>query len=118
MKTLRILALVCLVTALSFAQSTKENADLKLAMNLYNDKMYDLATEQFRQFITNHPQSAQVSDARFYLGLTQRAAGKLDDARSTFQNFALSYADNPKAPEAFWYVGERGKGTTDCGGIF
>ncbi len=106
MKTLRILALVCLVTALSFAQSTKENADLKLAMNLYNDKMYDLAMEQFRQFITNHPQSAQVSDARFYLGLTQRAAGKLDDARSTFQNFALSYADNPKAPEAFWYVGE------------
>lgn len=106
MKNLRTLVLLCLVTTFAFAQSTKENADLKLAMNLYNDKMYDLALEQFKQFITNHPQSAQVSDARFYLGLTQRASSKLADARSTFQNFALTYADNPKAPEAFWYVGE------------
>jgi TolA-binding protein len=106
MKTLRILLLVSLVSTLSFSQSTKENADLKLAMNLYNDKMYDLAQEQFKQFISNHPQSALVSDATFYLGLTQRATHKLDDARSTFQNFALTFADNPKAPEAFWNVGE------------
>jgi TolA-binding protein len=121
MKTLNILVIVCLVSTLSFAQNTKENADLKLAMNLYNDKMYDLALEQFKQFITNHPQSAQVSDARFYLGLTQRAARKLDDARSTFQNFALSYTDNPKAPEAFWNVGElfaEGKKFADAASAF
>ncbi|HLP17378.1 MAG TPA: tetratricopeptide repeat protein [Bacteroidota bacterium] len=106
MKTLTALILILFVSALSPAQNTKENADLKLAMNLYNDKMYDLALEQFKQFIANNPKSGLVSDALFYLGLTQRAAGKLQDARSTFQNFALTYADNSKAPEAFWYVGE------------
>ncbi|MGE5313245.1 MAG: tetratricopeptide repeat protein [Acidobacteriota bacterium] len=106
MKTFTTFILVCLLSAFAFAQNTKENADLKLAMNLYNDKMYDLALEQFKQFIANNPKSGQLSDARWYLGLTQRAAGKIDDARTTFQNFALTYADNPKAPEAFWYVGE------------
>jgi TolA-binding protein len=106
MKTLKFVILICFVSALAFGQSTKENADLKLAMNLYNDKMYDLALEQFKQFIANNPQSALVSDARFYLGLTQRSVGKIEDARSTFQNFAITYSDNSKAPEAFWYVGE------------
>jgi TolA-binding protein len=106
MKTLKALILIVVFSAALPAQNTKENADLKLAMNLYNDKMYDLALEQFKQFIANNPKSALASDARFYLGLTQRATGKFDDARSTFQNFALTYADNPKAPEAFWNVGE------------
>ncbi len=103
----RILFLILLAFILfrpSSAQDSKENADFKLAVNLYNDKMYDLAIEQFRSFISLYPASQQGIDARFYLGLTQEKLGKYDDARLTFQNFALAYPDNAKAPEAWMNV--------------
>lgn len=89
-----------------FAQDSKENADFKLAVNLYNDGMYDLASEQLRQFIGSFPSTAQAADARFYLGLCQLKLKKYDDARLSFQTFALTYQDNPRAPEAWMNVGE------------
>ncbi len=92
--------------ALTVAQDSKENADFKLAINLYNDGLYDLAFEQLRQFIGSYPSTPQGIDARFYLGLVQMKLKKYDDARLTFQSFALTYQDNPKAPEAWWNVGE------------
>ncbi|MGB2867263.1 MAG: tetratricopeptide repeat protein [Bacteroidota bacterium] len=88
------------------AQDTKENADFKLAINLYNDKLYDLALEQLRQFINLYPNTQQGIEARFYLGLAQTKMGKYDDARFTFQNFALAYPENLKAPEAWINVAE------------
>ena len=87
-------------------QDSKENADFKLAVNLYNDKLYDLALEQFHAFINLYPTTAQGMEARFYLGLTQSKLGKHDDARYSFQNFALAYSDNSKAPEAWMNVAE------------
>jgi len=90
----------------AFSQETKENADFKLAVSLYNDKLYDLALEQFRQFVAAYPNTQQGTEARFYLGQTQLKLEKYEDARFTFQNFALAYPDNPKAPEAWWNVAE------------
>ena len=60
------------------AQNSKENADFKLAINLYNDGLYDLAGEQLRQFISAYPTTPQGIDARFYLGLTQLKLRKYD----------------------------------------
>jgi len=103
---LLIVPLLLAGPALTVAQDSKENADFKLAINLYNDGLYDLASEQLRQFIGSYPSTPQGTDARFYLGLVQMKLKKFDDARLTFQSFALSYQDNPKAPEAWWNVGE------------
>jgi TolA-binding protein len=102
----RILSTIILFSCITFAQDAKENGDFKLAVNLYNDKMYDLALEQFRMFINLYPSSSQGIEARFYLGLTQSKLGKHDDARYTFQNFALAYTDNMRAPEAWMNVAE------------
>ena len=88
------------------AQDTKENADFKLAVNLYNDKLYDLALEQFRQFVATYPNTQQGIEARFYFGLCQTKLGKFDDARLAFQNFALAFPEHPKAPEAWWNVAD------------
>ena len=88
------------------AQDSKENTDFKLAVNLYNDKLFDLALEQFQTFINMYPSTAQGIEAHFYLGLTQSKLGKHDDARFTFQNFALAYSDNSKAPEAWMNAAE------------
>jgi TolA-binding protein len=102
----RFLSIFLLFSCIAFAQDAKENADFKLAVNLYNDKMYDLALEQFRTFINLYPSSPQGIEARFYLGLAQSKLGKHDDARYTFQNFALAYTDNMRAPEAWINVAE------------
>ncbi|HEY6950859.1 MAG TPA: tetratricopeptide repeat protein, partial [Bacteroidota bacterium] len=101
---LSLCVLLLLVPSSLPAQDSKENSDFKLAVSLYNDKMYDLALEQFRQFINLYPNSTQGADARFYTGLTQLRLKKFDDARYSFQNFALSYPDNLKAPQAWMNV--------------
>ena len=88
------------------AQTSKENADFKLALNLYNDGLFDLAAEQLKQFINNFPGTPNGIEARFYLGLTQLKLSQFDDARLTFQTFALTYQDNPKAPDAWMHVGD------------
>jgi TolA-binding protein len=103
---IKLLIIFLLFSHLGFAQDSKENADFKLAVNLYKDKMYDLALDQFRSFVNLYPNTAQGIEARYYLGLTQSKLGKHDEARSTFQNFALSYVDNMKAPEAWMNVAE------------
>jgi TolA-binding protein len=101
-----VLVLLVGFTSIGVCQDTKENADFKLAINLFNDKLYDLAAEQFRQFVNLYPNTQNGIEARFYLGLAQSRLGKHDDARITFQNFALAFPDHPKAPEAWWNVGE------------
>jgi TolA-binding protein len=98
--------LLLFVCGIAVAQNTKENADFKLAINLYNDGLYDLAVEQLKQFIASYPTTAQGIEARYYLGLTQQKLKQFDDARMTFQTFALTYQDNPKAPDAWWKVAE------------
>jgi TolA-binding protein len=111
MKRLRIILVLSLLSGVlsalpGVAQDSKENADFKLALNLFNDKLFDLAAEQLKQFIGTYPNTSQGIEARFYLGLTQLRLKHFDDARLTFQTFALTYQDNPKAPEAWWNVGE------------
>ncbi len=90
----------------TFSQRTEYNTDFKLALNLFNDKLYDLALEQFKDFVVKYPGSQQTVDARYYIALTQKELQKNDDARIAFQNFALTYPEHAKAPEAWWNVGE------------
>jgi TolA-binding protein len=102
-----IIMLVLLLTAPhTVAQDSKQNADFKLAINLYDDGLYDLAAEQLRQFVSAYPNTEQGIDARFYLGLAQLKLEEFNESRLTFQTFALTYQNNPRAAEAWWYVGE------------
>jgi len=107
--TFRILQFFLILAAISvtplYAQDSKENAEFKLAVGLYNDGMYDLALQQFKNFTESYPNTSQGIEARFYLGETEMKLQQFDEARITFQNFALSYVDHPKAPEAWINVG-------------
>jgi TolA-binding protein len=100
------LLLIFCSSASGTPQDSKQNADFKLAVNLFNDRLYDLALEQFQQFVNRYGNSQQAVDARFYLGQTQVKLARYDEARFTFQNFALSYPDDPRAPEAWWNVAD------------
>jgi len=103
-----ILAISFLLFVLSFPliAQEKENSEFKLAVGLYNDGMYDLAAEQFKNFINAYPNTSNGVEARFYLGKTQMKLQRYDEARITFQNFALTYVEHPKAPEAWLNVGD------------
>ena len=120
---LRRLSMILLLFGVAYcaAQNTKENADFKLALNLFNDKLYDLSLEQFKQFISTYPSSPQSIESKFYIALADRALKKNDDARAAFQNFALTYPEHPKAPDAWWNVGEmysEGKKFADAASAF
>ena len=103
-----ILLMTIIITFVSEAlvAQEKENAEFKLAMGLYNDGMYDLAAEQLKSFVNAYPNAANGIEARYYLGLTQMKLKRFDEARITFQNFALTYVEHPKAPEAWLKVGD------------
>lgn len=105
---LYLLTLVACVSlnGLAVGQETKENAEFKLAVNLYNDGMYELALDQLTNFVNAYPGAANSIEARFFLGLAQLKLRRYEEARVTFQNFALTYAANPKAPEAWLRVGD------------
>lgn len=101
-----LLLMLLLFQETGSGQNSKENAEFKLAINLYNDRLYDLAAEQLKQFVASYPATAQGVEARFFLGLTQMKLKQYEEARMTFQTFALTYQDNPKAPEAWWNAGD------------
>lgn len=106
-KYILILFISCLiVVAVSMSQETKESAEFKLAINLYQDGLTDLALDQFRNFVNSYPASNQSIEARFYIGLALSKLKRYEDARVAFQNFALSYTDHNKAAEAWFRVGE------------
>ncbi len=99
-------ALVMLLTTHVLAQDTRENAEFKLAVGLYNDGLLSQAEDQFHVFIDKFGSTSLGIESRFYLGLIQLRTGKTADARATFQDFAIRYSDHPRAPEAWWKLGE------------
>ncbi len=88
------------------AQDSRENAEFKMAIDLYKDGMYDLARDQLLAFVQKYPTTQSGVEARFYLGLVYLKTKNFEQAKNTFQDFAITYSDNPKAPDAWWNTGE------------
>jgi TolA-binding protein len=110
MRTRLIAILMLLLAAVAApraaAQDTRESADFKLAVQLYNDGLYPQAEDQFRGFLNRYPNTASAVEAQFYLGLLQKRAKKYGEAKSTLQDFAIRHQSHPKAPDAWWNLGE------------
>lgn len=102
----KVWVLSILIFSFLIAQDTKENADFKLAINLYNEGFYDLAISQLKKFIDAYPNSPQIPEAQFYLGMAYFKLRKFEDAQTIFQNFALSKPLHPRAIEALWKSAE------------
>jgi TolA-binding protein len=103
---LALLIFTSSISSIMYAQDTRENAEFKLAVGLYNDGLYELAEDQFSVFVDKFPNTSLGIEARYYLGQIQFNSKKFAEARNTFQDFALRHSDNPKAPDAWWFVGE------------
>ncbi len=102
---LPFLIFVCLVSV-SRAQESQADSDLKFGKELFQNKMYDLAEDQFTKFLQQYPASPSAGQARYYLALSQYAEKKFGSAAANFQAFAVQYPNDPEAPKAWLSAGE------------
>ena len=107
-KILITFSVVFFAVAAAFAQvenSTGGNAqidsDLKFGLELFKNKMYDLAEEQFTKFLQQYPASSSAGQARYYLAMAQFDQNKFSNAAANFQTFAVQYPNDPLAPTAW-----------------
>lgn len=92
------------------------DSDLKFGLELFKNKMFDLAEEQFNKFLQQYPTSPSASQARYYLAMSQLDQKKYADAATSFQNFAVQYPNDPQAPSAWMNAGNSYVRTNDFAG--
>lgn len=90
----------------AFSQESQVDSDFKFGLELYKNKMYDLAKEQFTRYLQLYPTSASAGQARYYLALTEYQLKEYPGAASNFQTFAVQYPNDPLAPDAWIKAGE------------
>lgn len=101
-----VLCILLILSPVLFAQESQVSSDFQFGMELYNNKMYDLAEEQFSKFLQQYPASPSASQARYYLAMSQQQEGKFSSAATNFQAFAVQYPSDPLAPTAWMSAGE------------
>ncbi len=95
LRNLSGILLICylLWSPATLGQNTKENADFKLALNLYRDGLYDLAAEQLKQLL---PQGMSLPEMALRFILNEPAVSAIipgmRKARHVRSNLAQSDA--------------------------
>ena len=81
---------------------------LGFANNLYRNRRYDLAAEEYQKFLqSGRPvDAADAADARFGLGNARLFLGQYKEARQAFEEFVRLAPDHPNAPTGRYRVGE------------
>ncbi len=69
------------------------------------DGDYNLAEEVFSTFVDTYPDDPLIADARFWLGESQLAQGRFEDAADTFIMTRSLHPDASKAPETLYKIG-------------
>ncbi len=105
-KIIRLLSIIILMTSAAFAQQSQMDSDLNFGKELFQNKMYDLAEEQFAKFLQEYPASSSAGQARYYLAMSQYEQKKYGKAAANFQAFAVQYPNDPNAPKAWISAGE------------
>ncbi len=101
-----ILSVVLALGSASLAQNSQVDSDLKFGLELFKNKMYDLAEEQFSKFLQQYPTSPSAGQARYYLAMSQFDQNKFSNAANNFQTFAVQFPNDPLAPTAWVNAGE------------
>jgi tol-pal system protein YbgF len=86
----------------------------------YSSAKYDLAMNEFSDFIKNFPDRAEAADAQYYIGYIYYNAGQFGDAAKAF-DAVDSFPPNPKTPEALYYRAVslmKADRRTDAGTVF
>jgi len=101
-----LLILILSLFNLAVAQESQSDRAYQYAEKLYKDGLYDVATEQYQQYLTEYPRGSYRPQAALHLGEAYFELGKYDAARKAFQQVDLDYPGTDQAQQALWKVGE------------
>jgi TolA-binding protein len=80
---------------------------LNFANGLYRDRRYDLASEEYQNFLNTNPNALDAADARFGLASARLFLGRYKEARQEYEKFLKDApANHPNIPTATFRVGE------------
>lgn len=96
------LSLWFILSGVTAEQAIKEDELFGFAQKLYRDGIYDLAAEQFRQFLRDHPESDRAGEAQFMVGEALYMAEEYASAASEFQVFLVHFPYHLRARDV-WY---------------
>lgn len=80
--------------------------EYELAYGYVLRKDYALATQAFRDFLTKHPDDAQVPDARYWLGESLFQQQRYRDAAESFLAVSTRFEKSSRAPDALLRLGQ------------
>ncbi|MCA9019433.1 MAG: tetratricopeptide repeat protein, partial [Planctomycetaceae bacterium] len=101
-----LILLLLALLPLPQVHADKASDEFQLAIGLYKQNRWELATETFRKYLKNYPTDASVPLAKFYLGLTLVNQQKYREARETLREFAKQYPQNKNLPDAIYRIAE------------
>lgn len=79
--------------------------DYHYARRLFDEGYYDLAAEQLKRLLRDHPGMLDADEAQFLLGESYLKAGNPQQARAAFLKVAIVFPESPRAPESLLKVG-------------
>ncbi|MBD3275296.1 MAG: tetratricopeptide repeat protein, partial [Candidatus Marinimicrobia bacterium] len=99
------IALIFISSPLS-GQTAPEQQAYSYAQQLYQDGLYEIAIEQYRQYLANYPRGNQRPEAALQIGEAYYQLGDYEQALKAFLQVDLDYPGTDEALEGLWSVGE------------
>lgn len=101
-----IFVFICLALSYSpiVAQSSPEQRAFLYADKLYQDGFYEIAIEQYRQYLSDYPRGSQRAEAELQIGRALVELQQFDAARKTFLEVDLDYPGTREAQAALWLI--------------
>lgn len=89
-----------------YSQTDYSGSSFVFAQKLYDDKMYDLAAEQFHQFAEQNPNNPKAAEALYLAGLSYFNIKEYQKARKEFLYLILRFPDAKDMDRAQFKVAE------------
>lgn len=106
-KATAMMAMVaCLMVSVVLADADSEGRDYEYAGKLYHDGLYDVAAQQYAEFIRRYPTSPRVPEAFFMQGECLFQEEDYLAARRMYQRVVLEYTASGQAPDAQLKTGD------------
>jgi len=106
----QLIAFLLIIVGLSYTpaagRQTSENTEFLYAKRLYDDKMYELAAQQFRDFVVNYPSSPRGPEALFQAGEAFFKAKLYEKARQSYFELTMRFSKAAKNDEAQFRSGD------------
>ena len=95
-----------LVPGILYSQTGDSGTSLIFAKKLYEDKMYDLAAEQFHQFSEQNPNNPKAAEALYLAGLSYVNIEEYQKAKKEFLSLILKFPDAKDLDRAQFKIAE------------